>query len=327
MLLKSLSLFFIMLLPSYVSAVAIEGGTNIEGQCKRISDRLASLSYVRCLSHKYEFAGGQSVNGSPLLIKSFYTAPDNKVSKKNEKDESRHPRILLIGGIHGNEYASISTVFKWITLLNEQHTDSYHWRIVPLLNPDGLMQKPSSRTNANGVDLDRNFPTSGGDHNAMQYWEENTNRDPKYFPGNHALSEPESQWLADEIERYQPDAIITIHAPLSSHAYKSSNIKQSKNGAQYQQSITTFPGSFNQYVGTEKNIPILTVELPYSDIRSTKTEINEIWESLLEWLNTHLNHLNFYSLMPTPMAESMQKAIESTTGNTYPPPLRPPIVQ
>ena len=278
MLLKSLSLFFVMLLPSYVSAEAIAEATEVQDQCKRISDRLASLSYMRCLSHKYELAGGHSVEGSPILIKSF----------QNEKDENRHPRVLLIGGTHGNEYASISTIYKWITLLNQSHADSYDWRIIPLLNPDGLMQKPSSRTNADGVDLDRNFPTNDGDHNAMQYWEENTNRDPEYFPGKKALSEPESQWLAEEIKQYQPDAIITIHAPLSSSAYKSSNIKQSKKGGQYQQSITTFPGSFNQYVGTEINIPILTVELPYSDIRSTKTEINEIWESLLEWLSSHV---------------------------------------
>ena len=247
MLLKSLSLFFVVLLPSYVSAEAIADVPEVQDQCKMISDRLASLSYMRCLSHKYELAGGHSVEGSPILIKSF----------QNEKDENRHPRILLIGGTHGNEYASISTIYKWITLLNQSHADSYDWRIIPLLNPDGLMQKPSSRTNANGVDLDRNFPTNDGDHNAMQYWEENTNRDPEYFPGKKALSEPESQWLAEEIKQYQPDAIITIHAPLSSSAYKSSNIKQSKKGGQYQQSITTFPGSFNQYVGTEINIPIL----------------------------------------------------------------------
>ena len=278
MLLKSLSLFFVMLLPSYVSAEAIAGVPEVQDQCKRISDRLASLSYERCLSHDYELTGSHSVEGSPILIKSF----------QNEKDESRRPRILLIGGIHGNEYASISTVFKWITLLNLSHTDQYHWRIVPLLNPDGLMQKPSTRTNADEIDLDRNFPTSGGDHNAMQYWKENTNQNPDYFPGNQALSEPESQWLAEEIKEFRPDAIITIHAPLDSHAYKSSSINQSKKGAQYQQSITTFPGSFNQYVGTEINIPILTVELPYSDIRSTKTEINEIWKSILEWLSTHV---------------------------------------
>jgi protein MpaA len=278
MLLKSLSLFFVMLLPSYVSAEAIAEVPEVQDQCKRISDRLASLSYERCLSHEYELTGSHSAEGSPILIKSF----------QNEKDENRHHRILLIGGTHGNEYASISTIYKWITLLNQSHTDSYDWRIIPLLNPDGLMQKSSSRTNANGVDLYRNFPTNDGDHNAMQYWEENTNRDPEYFPGKKALSEPESQWLAEEIKQYQPDAIITIHAPLSSSAYKSSNIKQSKKGGQYQQSITTFPGSFNQYVGTEINIPILTVELPYSDIRSTKTEINEIWESLLEWLSSHV---------------------------------------
>jgi hypothetical protein len=138
------------------------------------------------------------------------------------------------------------------------------------------------------VDLDRNFPVSANGYNAFQYWEENTNGDPEYFPGKYALSEPESQWLAEEIERFRPDAIVTIHAPNHSLGYKSSNISQSKNAVQYQQSIATYPGSFNQYVGTEINIPILTVELAYADIMPTNTEINEIWKNVLKWLSMNI---------------------------------------
>ena len=278
MLLKSLSLLFIIFLPFYVSAESIEENPQLQNHCKRISNKLASVSYEECLSHKFEMADGYSVKGSPILVKNYFTASNENGSYKNIKDETTNKRILLIGGIHGNEYSSISIIFKWITILNQYHIDSYHWQIVPLLNPDGLLQKLSKRVNANGVDLDRNFSVNADavEDQDSQYGEENS------------LWEPESLWLAEEIKRYRPDAIITVHAPNSSHAYKLLNNYQPELGAQYQNTIATFPGSFNQYVGARIDIPILTVELPYADVMPTKSEINEIWENLIKWLNEHL---------------------------------------
>ena len=278
MLLKSLSLLFIIFLPFYVSAESIEENPQLQNNCKRISNKLASVSYEECLSHKFEMSDGYSVKGSPILVKNYFTASNENGSYENIKDETTNKRILLIGGIHGNEYSSISIIFKWITILNQYHIDSYHWQIVPLLNPDGLLQKLSKRVNANGVDLDRNFSVNAdaGEDQDSQYGEENS------------LWEPESKWLAEEIKRYSPDAIITVHAPNSSHAYKLLNNYQPELGAQYQNTIATYPGSFNQYVGDRIDIPILTVELPYADIMPTKSEVNEIWENLIGWLNEHL---------------------------------------
>ena len=278
MLLQFLSLLFVIFLPFYVSAESIEENPQLQNHCKRISNKLASVSYEECLSHKFEMADGYSVKGSPILVKNYFTASNENGSYKNIKDETTNKRILLIGGIHGNEYSSISIIFKWITILNQYHTDSYHWQIVPLLNPDGLLQKLSKRVNANGIDLDRNFSVNAdaGEDQDSQNGEENS------------LWEPESLWLAEEIKRYRPDAIITVHAPNNSLAYKLSNDNPAKLGAQYQKSISVFPGSFNQYVGDRIDIPILTVELPYADIMPTKPEINEIWETLIKWLNEHL---------------------------------------
>ncbi|MGP8154830.1 MAG: M14 family zinc carboxypeptidase [Smithella sp.] len=34
--------------------------------------------------------------------------------------------------------------------------------IAPLLNSDGFLSTPSTRVNANGVDINRNFPTKDG---------------------------------------------------------------------------------------------------------------------------------------------------------------------
>lgn len=277
------SLFFILSLPCYVIAGSVEDISKINNHCDNISSKLASVNYKECLSHRFEKTGAYSVKGSPIIVKRIHTGSDT-----NEEVDTPQNRVLIIGGFHGDEYSTVSIIFKWITLINLFYTGSYDWQIVPLLNPDGLLQRSSRRTNANGVDLDRNFPVTTNDYNAIQYWEENTNEDPEYFPGIYALSEPESQWLAEEIERYRPDAIITIHAPNHSLGYKSSNTKGSKNAAQYQQSIATYPGSFNQYVGTEINIPILTVELPYADLMPTNAEINEIWKNILKWLNMNI---------------------------------------
>jgi len=277
------SLFLILLLACHVSARSVEDISKINNHCDNISSKLASVSYKECLSHKFEKTGAYSVNGAPIIVKRIHAGPDT-----DEVVDTKHHRVLIIGGFHGDEYSTVSIIFKWITLLNLFYTGTNHWQILPLLNPDGLLQRSSRRTNANGVDLDRNFPVTANDYNALQYWEEDTNRDPEYFPGKYALSEPESQWLAEEIERYRPDAIITIHAPNHSLGYKSPITKRSKNAAQYQQSIATYPGSFNQYVGADINIPILTVELPYADIMPTDAEINEIWKNILKWLDINI---------------------------------------
>jgi len=277
------SMFLTLFLACHVSAGSVEDISKINNHCDNISSKLASVSYKECLSHKFEKTGAYSVKGSPIIVKRIHAGSDI-----NEVVDATQHRVLIIGGFHGDEYSTVSIIFKWITLINLYYTGSNHWQIIPLLNPDGLLQISSRRTNANGVDLDRNFPVTANDENAIQYWEENTNRDPEYFPGKYALSEPESQWLAEEIERYRPDAIITIHAPNHSLGYKSSNITQSKNAAQYQQSIATYPGSFNHYVGSKINIPILTVELAYADIMPTNTEIIAIWKNILKWLNTNI---------------------------------------
>lgn len=278
MLLRISSLFFLLSFTCYANAESIEDISKIKNHCNKISRKLASVGYKECLSYNFEISEGHSVKGAPILVRKFTSGTDEKT----------HKRILLIGGIHGNEYSSVSVVFKWIGLLDQYYTGTHQWQIVPLLNPDGLLQKTSKKLNANAVDLDRNFPVSSGHEQASKYWEDKMHWNTEYFPGKQALSEPESQWLVEEIERYSPDAIITIHAPNSSLAYKLSNDNPAKLGAQYQKSIAVLPGSFNQYVGSEIKIPILTIELPYADVMPAKSEINEMWKNLIKWLNEHL---------------------------------------
>ena len=34
-------------------------------------------------------------------------------------------RVLLIGGIHGDEYSSVTIVFKWLSILDRHHSHAY----------------------------------------------------------------------------------------------------------------------------------------------------------------------------------------------------------
>ena len=60
------------------------------------------------------------------------------------------------------------------------------WRVVPILNPDGLLAR--SRVNANQVDLNRNFPTRDWEKNAVQFWKKHAGASPRRFPGTIAGS-------------------------------------------------------------------------------------------------------------------------------------------
>ncbi|EWS65064.1 murein peptide amidase A [Hydrogenophaga sp. T4] len=67
-------------------------------------------------------------------------------------------RVLVVGAMHGDELSSASVALHWIQLALQTPSNA-HWRFIPALNPDGLMVRPAKRVNANGVDLNRNFPT------------------------------------------------------------------------------------------------------------------------------------------------------------------------
>jgi murein tripeptide amidase MpaA len=103
-------------------------------------------------------------------------------------------RVLVIGGIHGDELSSASVALHWI-LLAQAEPNQTHWRFIPALNPDGLFNQPARRVNANGVDLNRNFPTPNWEREAIAYWEKRTRKDPRRWPGRRcSSSSPTPLW-------------------------------------------------------------------------------------------------------------------------------------
>ncbi len=249
----------------------------VDSVCKKISNKLASVSYKECSVLQMAPTGHSSVNGVSLLIKEY--PPLNQRKPRG--------RILLVGGTHGDELASISIVFKWMHTLEKHHSGLFHWRINPLMNPDGALQPRHQRTNANGVDLNRNFATPESKNGAaLDYWRVKTYENERRYPGPFPLSEPETNWLHQEIDQFKPDVVIAVHAPYSLVDYDAPSRKNAPRriGHLYKNLMGTYPGSLGNYAGIYLGVPVVTLELPHSGIMPTKQQISRLWTDLVRWL-------------------------------------------
>jgi protein MpaA len=167
--------------------------------CRDWGVRLPNVKPALCAAGRLVPTEGRSNQGRTLFMRDV-VAPEAQL------------RVLVVGAIHGDELSSASLALHWIQNAEETPFNA-HWRFIPALNPDGLMARPPTRVNANGVDLNRNFPTPNWARDAKIYWEKRTRKDPRRWPGPKPLSEPESRYLHDEMARFQPDLIVSIHAP------------------------------------------------------------------------------------------------------------------
>ncbi len=108
--------------------------------------------------------------------------------------------MLVVGCIHGNEQAGIAITRR---LLRSHPPSGTALWVVPVLNPDGVAA--DTRQNADGVDLNRNFPW---------HWRELGSRGYQQYSGPRALSEPESRAARRLILRIRPRITIWFHQPL-----------------------------------------------------------------------------------------------------------------
>ena len=249
----------------------------VELMCERISNKLASVSYNECATLNFELAGHESVEGSPLLIKEYPPLASRKPQA----------RILVVGGTHGDELSSISVVFKWMHTLEKHHSGLFHWRVNPLMNPDGALLKKHQRTNANGVDLNRNFTTPGAEADAaLVYWRDRTKENSRRYPGPYPLSEPETIWLYEEIRDFKPDVVISVHAPYSLVDYDAPDRNNAPRqiGHLYKNLMGTYPGSLGNYAGIHLGVPVVTLELPHAGIMPSRSQISRLWTDLVRWL-------------------------------------------
>ncbi len=168
-------------------------------------------------------------------------------------------RILIAGGIHGDEAETVSFSDSLVLYLEslQEYPFASSLTILPRLNPDGVVLK--SRKNAHGIDLNRNFPTL--DFKAG-------NPKDRYYGGKEPLSEPESQILFSLIDELKPDLVIMLHTPLNCVNYDG---KAKEVAVQLSRVLSlplkenigySTPGSVGTYYGKERSLPVITLEFP-----------------------------------------------------------------
>ena len=182
------------------------------------------------------------------------------------------PVRLVLGGFHGDEPKGVYLA----RLLCEHLVDhvggavacapasdslvGLHLIVVPVVNPDGYAVR--RRRNANGVDLNRNFPTADWSASPPSR---------RFHGGLSAASEPETRAIVRLIRSCQPAAIITLHSigerrhcnNYDGPAEQLARAMASCNGYPVRGSIGyPTPGSFGSWAGLELGIPTVTLELP-----------------------------------------------------------------
>ncbi|MDH5718760.1 MAG: DUF2817 domain-containing protein [Spirochaetia bacterium] len=179
------------------------------------------------------------------------------MAKKLEAEKSKR-KVLLIGGVHGNETEGVRFMVDFCKEFAKDEQKSpfdFGLYLLPLLNPDGFFKY--ERKNAAGIDLNRNMSTKDW---AEEYTEE------KYNPGKYPGSEPESQILEQVVNMYKPNYIISFHSwkpliningPAEPFAEKMKNKLKMKIVKDIGYPT---PGSLGTYAGWERNIPTITLE-------------------------------------------------------------------
>lgn len=180
--------------------------------------------------------------------------------------------VFVIGCFHGDEPQGKYLIEEYL----KTHKNT-NLLFIPCFNKYGYIH--SVRTNSNGVDLNRNFPTKN--------WELTPKENNNFYGGTSPASEEETRFLIQLIEKNNPKLILTLHAP-----YKVVNFDgDARNIAEQISKIIGYPveesigyptpGSFGTWAGVERKIPTITLELDEEiDIKQLKEPAFKIFELL-----------------------------------------------
>ncbi len=270
--------------------------------CKRLAVRLPDVSVAACQASNLQPSGGVSTNGFPILSRQISSA---------DRGDRKPLRVMLLGGIHGDEMTSSAVVFKWLQQTQMPLAREFFWDVVPVLNPDGLLAARPSRVNARGVDLNRNFPTPDWQQEAPRYWSKATASDPRRFPGKGPLSEAETRWLKAEIDRFKPNVIVSVHAPFGVLDFDGPAPVPERFGRLQFNRVGVYPGSLGNYSGLHRNIPVITIELPNAQAMPPAKEVDRIWIDMLTWIK-----LNVHRSTDLPQALKPAARVATRTGMT-----------
>jgi protein MpaA len=287
MLLKFLNSFFLFLIlieaNSYALAPSIENVAGkvtlnpqqkmkvMEDFCQKVNGAFEDFGWrkIICKASRWEF-DYMTEQGHPLLYQTFF----------NNKDSQ--DRTLFFCSIHGDELPSTYLCVHMVRDIIYDHPEKYknaNVIIAPMINPDSFLSNNPGRTNARGVDLNRNFPTSDWNELALHMWKKRYKSNPRRYPGPQGGSEIETQFQVELIKRFRPSKIVSIHGPYGFWDYdlikkdmafwketRTLAYKMAKASRNFPvNDFRTFPGSLGNFAGNDFQIPTYTLELAGAD--------------------------------------------------------------
>lgn len=239
--------------------------------CDKLEDKFKVYKWGEAHCEYFEWINVRKTKaGTPLIWTTF----------GEEKSPAAANTTLVLCGVHGDEITPIKFCWDLMRELKSNHTFQNKMVVVaPLVSPDSFFKPRPTRTNAAGVDVNRNFPTKDFKSDAYKRWINTYRRDKRKYPGPYANSEQETLFQMNLILRYKPNKIITVHAPLTLLDYDGPSLRaetgktakqvleqMSEKSAGYKVSnYPIFPGSLGNWAGKEKHIPTYTLELPNSN--------------------------------------------------------------
>lgn len=163
---------------------------------------------------------------------------------------TKNPSVLVIGCFHGDEPQGEILINEYVNKYPNSNL-----LFVPRLN------SCDTRVNKNGVDLNRNFPTEN--------WV--LGEKDEYFGGETPASEEETKFIIETVSKYNPQIILTLHAPYKVVNYDGAEDKYNLDILEKISNIMDYPieksigyptpGSFGTWAGIEKGILTITLEL------------------------------------------------------------------
>lgn len=213
----------------------------LQSQTMKLSTSTTSQSTPEIVTTTDWTVIGKSLRGKPIRMMKLGNGPRT---------------VLFIGGIHGDEAegavatAALPDAFGAAGLAR-----TVTLYIIEDANPDG--REAATRDNANGVDINRNFPARN------------------FEPGNPAgggspVNQPETRAVVETIDRIDPHLVMVVHSwnneqfvnfdgPAQAAAERFSALSGLPVKASGEFAAT--PGSLGSYAGRDRGIPVLTIEL------------------------------------------------------------------
>lgn len=213
---------------------------------------------------------GDSVLGAPLL---WFPAPAADTESG-----------LILAGTHGDENATIATLSAAMRSLPDR-LRRHH--VVLAVNPDGCQL--GLRANANGVDLNRNFPAANWQRGETVYrWNSAAEaRDVLLSTGGQPASEPETLALCELIHQLKPRWVVSWHEPLACiddpHSSALGHWLAQQTGLPLVSSVGyDTPGSFGSWCN-DLGLPCVTAEMPAISVDDATERYLQAMINLLRW--------------------------------------------